>query len=573
MFIKFFFEKKLPNKFLFVKLYYIMINFLKKNIYFFGILLFAVLAVVITFQHNIGLIIDCGREAYYPQEILNGKVLYKDLFTIYAPFAYLFNAFLYKIFGINLNVLCAAGSVCAISIIAGIFLITEKLLNSKIAFCISIFAIVIGIFPVHVFNYVFPYAFSMTYGLAAFVFSLLFLICYINKKSNIYVYLSLFLAGLSVCCKYEFLPYLFVYVPVFLRLKPNFNVIFKGLLSFGLIPEMCFAFLFAKGLTLHALINSINIILNMSNTQTLKYFYMHSGVFPHKFTVILVISTFLALFVPFFVYITPILFKNKIKNRIVPVICTYTAFCLMILFKNGLAYDIFFSMTIVLFFAAFANYKKLLENLSLFVVVISVLLISIKVFWGILLNSYGIYYLPFIIIAIAFIFKDRFTEEEWNHIAFYVLVLAFLIGFNNLSLISAKKTVISTLKGKIFVEKKYETTNQLLDFIQKNTAKNDKIVIFPEGMMINFLSERKTDDFYNSFLPLYEETFGVGNFREHFEKNMPEYIIFNSWNSSDYYFSIICEDYGFDFCEFVKKNYNEKIKLSGDFSYIIFKKK
>jgi hypothetical protein len=140
-------------------------------------------------------------------------------------------------------------------------------------------------------------------------------------------------------------------------------------------------------------------------------------------------------------------------------------------------------------------------------------------------------------------------------------------------MLRSQKTLITTPKGKLYVEKKYETTNTLLEFIKNNTQKTDKILILPEGMMINFLSDRKTDDFYNSFLPLYEETFGIESFRIHFEKAMPEYIILNSWNSSDYYFSIICNDYGKDFCNFIKTNYNEKIKISGDFSYVIFKRK
>ena len=72
-----------------------MINIFKKYKFEFLIFILTVFAVFITFQHNIGLIIDCGREVYYPQEILNGKVLYKDLFNIYSPFAYLFNAFLF----------------------------------------------------------------------------------------------------------------------------------------------------------------------------------------------------------------------------------------------------------------------------------------------------------------------------------------------------------------------------------------------------------------------------------------------------------------------------------------------
>ena len=59
------------------------------------------LVALLTFVgHYSGLLIDFGREVYYPEQILNGKILYKDLFNIYGPLAYQFNAILYKLFGV-----------------------------------------------------------------------------------------------------------------------------------------------------------------------------------------------------------------------------------------------------------------------------------------------------------------------------------------------------------------------------------------------------------------------------------------------------------------------------------------
>lgn len=550
-----------------------MINFLNKNKYFLLTILLSVIVVIATFEQNIGLIIDCGREAYYPQEILNGKVLYKDIFNIYSPFAYLFNAFLFKIFGINLKVLCVAGSFCAIGIVLAIFLLTKKILDDSIAFSISVFTIAIGLVPTYLFNYIFPYAFAVTYGLLAFLISLIFLVNYVNSKNNIHLYISLFFAGLSIDCKYEFIPYLLVYLPVLYTLKPKFNTIFIGFLFLCMMPEMSFAYLFAKGLTFSDLQNTLNIIINMSHTQTLKYFYMNFGVFPNKETPIALITTFSALIIPFFIYLTPILFKDKIKNPVIAVILSYLSICLMILFKNVTARDIYMALPLVLLVVSLVNYKKIVNNLNVFVVVVSIFLASLKVFWGIFLNFYGNYYLPIILIALAFLFKDKFTKKEWNSIASYVLILTTLTGLVNFRMLFTKPVVVETQKGKMHVGKIYKTTNNLLEYIEKNTKKTDKIIILPEGMMINFLSDRKTDDFYNSFIPLYEETFGYTTFRKYFEKNMPEYVIFNNWVTSDYYFSMNCEDYNIDFCSFIEKNYEQKIKISDGFTYTVYKRK
>lgn len=551
-----------------------MTNFKSCLKYLIPLWLLTLTVIILTFSHHGELIIDCGREAYYPQEILNGKILYKDLFNIYGPFAYLFNAFLYKIIDIHLNTLNIAGSICAFFIISTIFFIAKRFLTDSFAFSISCLCIAIGIVPVYLFNYVFPYSFGMTYGFLSFLISLLFLISFIDYRKKSYLLISTFFAGLSFACKYEFLPYIILFIFLFIKIKPNLKFLFENLICLIFAPTICFLFLFSKGLNFDDILNTINIIVNMSKTQTLKYFYIHSGVFFHKQTPLLILKTFLTLCIPLFMYISPILFKNKLKNQTVNLILTYGAICLLLLFNIGNSYEIFAFLPILLTILSIIFYKKILCNLALSVLILSTLLVSLKVFWAIIINSYGIYYLPLMLISIFAIIKDKFNKKDLDYIGFFILVLSILIGFSNLKFYTQNNNLISTPKGNIYVSKKYfQTTANLIDFLHKNTKKTDKVLILPEGMLINFLSDRKTDSFYNTILPLYEETFGSKNIIYHFKKEQPEYIIFNNWNSSDYYFSYICKDYALDFCKFVFENYFEKTRLIGAFNYIIFQKK
>lgn len=547
----------------------------KETLKYFIPLIFITLVVLrITYSHHNGLIIDCGREAYYPQEILNGKVLYKDLFNIYGPFSYIFNAILFKIFGNNLNTLYIAGSFCAFGIISTLFFIAKRFLSASFGLYICCFALAIGIIPVNIFNYVYPYSFGMTYGLLACLISILAFTNYADKKNIVALCLGMFFAGLAVCCKYEFIAFLLIIPYILFKTKTSFCALNISLLSFLFIPVLCINNLFIQGLRIENLIDTFNITNVMSHTQTLKYFYIHSGIFFHKQTIPLFLTTFLCFMIPFSVYMAPVWIKNKIQNPSINLILTYTGICLLFLFKVGSFYDLYAFTPALLLLLIFINYKKISNNLPLFILVLGTFLISLKVFCGVLLSSYGIYYLPLIIISIFALYKDKLNLKEIDYIGFYILVLAILVGVSNSKFYIEKKQVINTPKGKIYVEKKYyKTTKNLFDYIEKNTKKDDKILILPEGMMLNYLTDRKTDDFYNTLLPLYEETFGNEQIIEHFQKSMPDYIIFNSWNSSDYYFSIICEDYLFEFCNFVKRNYKEEIKLSGDFSYTIYKKR
>ena len=112
--------------------------------------------------------------------------------------------------------------------------------------------------------------------------------------------------------------------------------------------------------------------------------------------------------------------------------------------------------------------------------------------------------------------------------------------------------------------------DKIVDYVKENTKPTDKVVVFPEGMMINFLANRQSDGFYNSMLPLYVETFGEDKIVEHFSQNPPKYIILNTLNMRDYYFEYICKDYALDFCWFVQENYELVNIIDDGYRYNIF---
>ena len=91
--------------------------------------------------------------------------------------------------------------------------------------------------------------------------------------------------------------------------------------------------------------------------------------------------------------------------------------------------------------------------------------------------------------------------------------------------------------------------------------------------MINFLTDRKSDDYYNSMLPLYTESFGEEKIVEHFENNKPEYFILTNENMKDYGFNNICNDYAFELCTFINTNYDNVKTIDYGYRYLVFKRK
>lgn len=530
----------------------------------------ALFGIALTYAHHGHLIIDNGREVYYPSQILAGKILYKDIFNIYGPFSYMYNAFLLKIFGANLNVFYLSGCISSIAVVSLIYLIAKRFLPEFLSFTIALFTISIGIFNLKLFNFIFPYSYAMLYGIVAFLLSFLFLLKYKDfPQKTLYLYICVFSAGVCVASKYDFLPYLaVVFYTIFtekhLKLKEYYYVFF---LLFC-VPVYCFGTLFLQGVTLNDLYVSLQTINKMSQTKTLEYMYQHNGVFFHPQTLQFLIVEFIKTIIPL-----GLLLLSVGRKKIVSILLIIIALLLMLVLINVSTFSFLPVLITVWLVLDFKNIKK---SKKLLVLTITAVLLSLKTFWGAIAFSYGNYALSFLILTVFALISYRFKDKkiDYNLLAYYCIFVSVLFVLPSLSQYKQRNNLLVYPKGKIYVEKSfYDSTSELISYIEKNTKKTDKIVIYPEGALINFLTDRKTDDYYNSLIPLYWEVFGDDKVIERFKKTKPEYIIFNNWsNPKDYYFGTICEDYATKFCSYVAGNYKKIKVIDNGFRYLIYKR-
>lgn len=531
----------------------------------------SILAIIVTYAHHGNLIIDNGREAYYPTQVLLGKVLYKDIFDIYGPFAYMFNALLFKFFGINLNVLYSSGVVCCLAIISLTYLISRRFLSEFISFSIGVYTIVIGILQLSLFNFIFPYSYAMLYGIMAFLASIWSLLKYHQNKDKIlYLYSGCFFAGLCISNKYEFLPYLIVILYAIIKIKPlKLKEYYYSVFYLLFMPIFCFGILFLQGLTINDLLQIISYIKKMAGSQTLTYFYLHNGVYFHHKTIPLLLVNFIKTILPLSLLVYS--FKRPKKWQfgilfIFSIICT-----LKITVLNSFVF-----LPVLIFLLALLNYKKIVANVPLTILTLSALIISLKSFWGLVSLSYGVFFASFLLITVLALCFHIFKDKNINPLAIgiYILIISVILVGYYLPDIKIKGYPLKTERGVFYVQNgSYNSSMQLLKYLQINTKKTDKVVILPEGALINFLADRPTDNYYTSLIPLYVEVFGDKNLIEHFKKTKPEYIVFNNWDTHDYYFKYICKDYAVPFCNYVAQNYRLETFISDQLNYLIFKRK
>lgn len=528
-----------------------------------------ILGLFIFVGHYSGILIDFGREVYYPQEILNGKILYKDLFNIYGPLAYQFNAVLYKIFGIKLSTLYGAGIFTSLLTVSGIYLIAQKFLSKFLSFAIGFFTIAIGVTATSIFNFHFPYSWAVMYGLTAFLYSLYFLLKYWDEKNTKNLYLSSFLAGIAITCKYDFLLYALIVFAISAKEKN-----WKAIVSFFIAPILSFGALFIQGLKIDSLVNSLLTTSLMAKSKTLIYFYQNSGIYFNPKAIFTDFILFLKTAIPLGTILSGIYLFNK-KKYVAIFLSVIGWILFLLLFSIKFAFGFLPILLMLLFITELIKSKS--ENkydIKTIILALSAIAVCAKVFWVMLLGSYGNYYVSISLVALfAILFK--YLPKNLEKVAgIYILAMSLIIILSNSFALKHENNKVSTPIGAMHTSKAYaESSNELIKYIDQNTKKDDKIVIFPEGMTINFLTQRSADDYYNSLLPLYTETFGEEKIINHYKKNLPEFVIFNNLDMKDYYFRFICQDYALEFCGFVQNNYKLQTVIGDEFRYLIFKRK
>lgn len=130
------------------------------------------------------IIFDCGREAYFPQLLLQGKILYKEIFAMYNPLSYQINALLYLIFGASFNTLFGIGTAVTYLILVAIYLISRQFLKPLVSSIPAISVICFCICKHHnCVEFIFPYSYGMIYSTCAFLYFVLFVILFVKKVS------------------------------------------------------------------------------------------------------------------------------------------------------------------------------------------------------------------------------------------------------------------------------------------------------------------------------------------------------------------------------------------------------
>ncbi len=541
--------------------------------------------------------IDTGRELYIPLRMLNGEVLYRDIVNIYGALAYQVNALLYMVFGVNLNALRIFGVLNSTLIIWIFMLICGEIFPKKNdtaekgnlsgqngVWQFAVIPLVVGVCSLGTFNYTLPYSFAMTYGLSAFLASVLFFIKFVKNDNPQFAYYACLLAGIAVACKYDFLLFaFFLFGYILVNKKISTVDVLISFASLVIVPFLSIGALFLQGMQMSDLQGAFALVKAIGRTYSLKYFYSHFSGACLCFAVL----SYSAVKTLILVAITAIVtFSKKWCQNDKFLLGLVYAFALAGIVYVGFSGYSLLAIVNALIFCIF--YKKIVQNRPLFVFMISAILFSFKTFFAVNIDVYGTYTMPLIILSIAaFLFNVNYSEnievkKTVNSFASILLIgflflsgaksaLTLILKTNGVIPVVAIKNTNSVIKAtnSVFVYRQVaKTLNEAIEYVENNTKETDKVVVIPETMYLNFVTKRPADNIFDSLTPMYFETFGEEFVINHFEQSRPEYFILNNRDTSDYGKRYICTDYGKQFCRFLEEKYTDTATF-GDGQYVM----
>lgn len=212
--------------------------------------------------------------------------------------------------------------------------------------------------------------------------------------------------------------------------------------------------------------------------------------------------------------------------------------------------------------------KEIWKDKALFIFCLLAIGASLKTFFYTELTRYGYFTLPLLFIASVIIFdkfacKQKSIQNKEKLILYLIgfLSLVLFITHFNIRLIIGNNSLFGVNDNLMSTKVTNKSINVMVDYLKENTNLNDRVLVYPEGEIINFLAGRETDYMYYSLHPIFMETFGEKNVINRIRKEHIEYIIivkgfglpdfgtdntyqdFENFVQNDYYLSFVVKSF------------------------------
>ncbi len=217
----------------------------------------------------------------------------------------------------------------------------------------------------------------------------------------------------------------------------------------------------------------------------------------------------------------------------------------------------------------------------------------LKILWNAHIYHYGfVLALPSVMVCLAFVLYEfpRRCElwiDPWvvrSCLGLGILSLCMGYAAISLQLYVLKEFNVHSLTGS-FVTYSSDVSWQgpclqrAIDYLREHTLQDASVVVVPEGVIINFLSERRNPLKYFEFEPKLIEAIGEAVIVQAFQDKRPDYVVIVERDNTEHGARYFGQDYAQDLYGWIMKNYTQVFQegampLTGrGFGVVILQKK
>lgn len=518
-------------------------------------------------------LIDFGRELYVPWQILRGKVLYRDLESLFGPLSPHLNALWFRLFGVSLLTLVVVNLAIFAAIVAAVHHVVYKLSDRFTATAASLVTIALFGFlqlgGVGNYNFVTPYAHEATHGFGLSVALLLILHTALLRRRLLLGGLAGTAFGLVLLTKVEIVAAAAACTVVaFLAIAAQgsderrfLRGIIPVFVMTATIPTIAF-FLYLRrympsGIALRGVTRGWLGALDIANTG--KTFYLNSSGLDHPaFNVIrmILITGGLLVYVAAIIvlsshearYLPPLV---KRVGRLVVMVLAATAMWLGVERALPLVALLIFGSTLILFLRYRQHQTTAMRLLlglmwsTFAVVLLAKLALDAK------LHHYGFYLaLPATTLAIvaacwliprALVDVDNGNaSQEFRRWATICMMLALVPYLATAVGVYATKTVsIGRGPDRFFASQTDRywqgvAARDALEFVRSQCRHGDTLAVVPEGVMLNYLARLDSPLSVINLMPLELGAFGEDRILDELRAAPPRFVMLVHKNVSEY---------------------------------------
>ena len=523
-------------------------------------------------------LIDFGRELYTPWQLSSGKVLYRDVASLFGPFSQYFNAILFQVFGASLRTLVIANLIIFAMIASGIHHLVTGSSDRVTASWATLTTLAVFGFSQYVtvgnYNFITPYSHEASHSIALSIAILVCLVHGVRTRGIGLFAAGGLLFGLLLLTKAETCVAMMAAVAVafpawWIVDGENRRLVFPSILAFlgcaAIAPLAFWLFLSSHMSTLQALrgLGSSWWVLLATNAAQNEFYIRVMGFRDpgrHAIEMLRQFSGFLI-----FVFVVwqldthwlkfPALrsFHPNVLGPLARMSLLLVSFALVPWdeFPSALPLITACSVAIlaVLFYRARHDRERALKLFPQIVWAVFSLVLLSKIILNVRLYHYGFYLaLPatvLLVVMLVYTIPSLMVHRgARGHVFRSVSVLMLIAGIGMHvavahSRYSQKRYSVGSGADRFLAfdtKERWEARaiNDVVSRIQANVPKEATMVVFPEGVMINYLSRHNNPTPYISFMLPELRAFGEDRMLQSLDAAAPDYALLVYRDTTEY---------------------------------------